>query len=56
MAGEGGEHFGVRDMLEVSVVLADELVPEGGGNEDARREVCVLVDRKVVACGESVRV
>ena len=49
VAGQRGKNFGVRDVLEVVVVLANESVAKGWWDEDTGREIGVLVDGKAVA-------
>ncbi len=56
VAGQRGENFGVRDVLEVVVVLADECVAKGWWDEDTGREIGVLVDGKAVAGSKGVGV
>ncbi len=48
VACEGGEHFGVGDVLEVGVVLASEGFAEGGRNDDSRWEIEILVERESI--------
>jgi hypothetical protein len=56
VAGQRGEHFRVRDVLEVVVVLANECVAKGWWDEDTGREIGVLIDGKAVAGGKGVGV
>ncbi len=54
MACQRGKNFGMREVLEIGVVLADKGFAEGRGHQDAGWDVVVFVEGETIADEERV--